>query len=292
MLHPEVHWGDEERVLLGYRCEDSGMTLAVGADHVIDTGNAYEVKYEVTEDLSRHVFRVHAEPGMPITLSKVVSYHSSRSESPAELITRVRRTLDRVRAEGVEQQLIDQQGWLGDYWARSDVEVEDQPEVQQAIRWCLFQLAQAAARAEGQGIAAKGVTGSGYGGHYFWDTEIYVVPYLVYTSPGLARNVLRFRRTMLPRRPPPGRGAHHAGRAVPVAHDQRRGGLGLLRRRHRAVPHQRRHLLRAAHLRPGHRGRGVPRPRGDRHPGRDRADVGRPGVLARATARTRSTSTA
>jgi alpha,alpha-trehalose phosphorylase len=197
VLHPEVHWGDEERVLLGYRCENSGMTLAVGADHVVETGNAYEVKYEVTEDLSRHVFRVHAEPGMPIILSKVVSYHSSRSEPPTELITRVRRTLDRVRAEGVEQQLIDQRGWLGDYWARSDVEVEDQPEVQQAIRWCLFQLAQAAARAEGQGIAAKGVTGSGYGGHYFWDTEIYVVPYLVYTSPGFARNVLRFRRTML-----------------------------------------------------------------------------------------------
>lgn len=198
VLHPEVSWGDEERVLLGYRCEDSGMTLAVGADHLIETGNAYEVKYEVTPDLSRHVFRVHAEPGMPIQLSKMVSYHTSRSESPAELITRVRRTLDRVRAEGVDQQLIDQQGWLGDYWARSDVVIEDQPELQQAIRWCLYQLAQAAARAEGQGIAAKGVTGSGYGGHYFWDTEIYVVPYLVYTSPSYARNALRFRRTMLP----------------------------------------------------------------------------------------------
>ncbi|MCB2174508.1 MAG: hypothetical protein KQH57_01740 [Actinomycetales bacterium] len=198
VLHPEAHWGDEERVLLGYRCEDSGMTLAVGADHLIETGNAYEIKYEVTPDLSRHVFRVHAEPGMPILVSKVVSYHTSRSESPAELVTRVRRTLDRVRAEGVDQQLIDQQGWLGDYWARSDVEIEDQPELQQAIRWCLFQLAQAAARAEGQGIAAKGVTGSGYGGHYFWDTEIYVVPYLVYTSPSYARNALRFRRTMLP----------------------------------------------------------------------------------------------
>lgn len=198
VLQPEVHWGDEERVLLGYRCGNSGMTLAVGADHLIETGNAYEVKYEVTPDMSRHVFRVHAEPGMPILVSKVVSYHTSRSESPSELVTRVRRTLDRVRAEGVDQQLIDQQGWLGDYWARSDVEIEDQPELQQAIRWCLFQLAQAAARAEGQGIAAKGVTGSGYGGHYFWDTEIYVVPYLVYTSPSYARNALRFRRTMLP----------------------------------------------------------------------------------------------
>src|SRR5690606_15895407 len=72
-----------------------------------------------------------------------------------------------------------------------------QPHLQQAVRWCLFQVAQAAARADTQGVPAKGVTGSGYGGHYFWDTEIYVVPFLIYTSPGIARNVLRFRHTML-----------------------------------------------------------------------------------------------
>ena len=44
-----------------------------------------------------------------------------------------------------------------------------------------------------QGIAAKGVTGGGYEGHYFWDTETYVVPFLAYTSPDMARKVMRFR---------------------------------------------------------------------------------------------------
>src|SRR5665811_2480023 len=81
---------------------------------------------------------------------------------------------------------------------RSDVEVPGRPAVQQAIRWNLFQIAQAAARSEGNGIPAKGVTGTGYGGHYFWDTEIYVVPYLVYTTPSFARHALRFRYSMLP----------------------------------------------------------------------------------------------
>ncbi|HMO11875.1 MAG TPA: glycoside hydrolase family 65 protein, partial [Actinotalea sp.] len=152
VLHPEVHWGDEERVVLGYRCQNSGMTLAVGADHRLRTENEHEVVYEITPDLSRHVFRIQAEPGVPITLTKTVSYHSSRSEPPAELVTRVRRTLDRVLTEGVERQVEDQRQWLDAYWERSDVEVEGRPVVQQAIRWCLFQLAQAAARAEGQGI--------------------------------------------------------------------------------------------------------------------------------------------
>jgi alpha,alpha-trehalose phosphorylase len=65
------------------------------------------------------------------------------------------------------------------------------------MRWNIFQLAQASARAEAVGVPAKGVTGSGYGGHYFWDTEIYVAPFLTYTSPTIARNLLRFRYRML-----------------------------------------------------------------------------------------------
>jgi alpha,alpha-trehalose phosphorylase len=75
--------------------------------------------------------------------------------------------------------------------------VQGQPALQQAIRWNLFQVAQAAARAEQSGVPAKGVTGTGYSGHYFWDTEIFVVPFLTYTSPQMARSELRFRYNML-----------------------------------------------------------------------------------------------
>ena len=49
----------------------------------------------------------------------------------------------------------------------------------------------------GHGVAAKGVTGSGYEGHYFWDTEIYVSPFLIHTNPRWARNILEFRCAML-----------------------------------------------------------------------------------------------
>ena len=47
-------------------------------------------------------------------------------------------------------------------------------------------------------MPAKGVTGSGYEGHYFWDSEVYVVPFLTYTQPDVARNLLHFRSRMLP----------------------------------------------------------------------------------------------
>jgi alpha,alpha-trehalose phosphorylase len=70
-------------------------------------------------------------------------------------------------------------------------------EWQQATRWNLFQLCQAASRAEGTGIPAKGLTGDGYEGHYFWDVEIYVLPFLIYTNPRIAKNLLKFRHSML-----------------------------------------------------------------------------------------------
>ena len=77
-----------------------------------------------------------------------------------------------------------------EYWATADIVIGGQPEMQQAIRWGLFQLAQATARAGVAGIPAKGVSGSGYEGHYFWDQEVYLLPYLTYTNPDNARKVL------------------------------------------------------------------------------------------------------
>ena len=80
---------------------------------------------------------------------------------------------------------------------RSDVQLDGAPDLQQAVRLNLFQLLQATARGEGFGVPAKGLTGRGYEGHYFWDTEIYVVPFLTHTSPRWAKQVLDFRCGML-----------------------------------------------------------------------------------------------
>lgn len=185
------------RLTLGYRCADSKMTLAVAADHTMVTDNEYTVRASAEDDLAKMVYRIDAQPGQPIHLTKLVAYHTSRGVPPRELLDRCRRTLERAAKEGVERQLADQRAWLDDFWERADVVVEGQPEVQQAVRWNLFQVISASARAEGAGIPAKGVSGSGYGGHYFWDTEVYVLPFLSYTRPLAARSALRFRHHLL-----------------------------------------------------------------------------------------------
>ena len=197
VLEPVSQWEGGGRSVLGYRVAASGMTLAVAADHRIETTDTYEVLTQIDADVAKHVFRIRGTAGTTTRITKVVSYHTSRVVPPLELIDRCRRTLDRAQDSGPEAILAGQRAWLDEFWERSDVVVEGRPGVQQAVRWNLFQLIQAAARAEGTGIPAKGVTGSGYGGHFFWDTEVYVVPFLTYTSPGFARNALRFRYTML-----------------------------------------------------------------------------------------------
>ncbi|MDD5205432.1 MAG: beta-phosphoglucomutase family hydrolase, partial [Desulfobacterales bacterium] len=87
---------------------------------------------------------------------------------------------------------------VDDFWQRSDVRITGDLRVQQSLRWNLFQLLQASARVEGAGIGARGLTGQTYEGHYFWDTEVYLLPFLIYTAPRIAGNLLRFRHSMLP----------------------------------------------------------------------------------------------
>ncbi len=197
--------GADYRVILGYQTRHSGMTLACGADHTIETECPYLVETECVEDMGKVVFTVNALEGQPIAINKYLTYHTSRVVPVAELVNRAGRTLDRAVHEGYDELLSVQRKYLDDFWRRSDVEIASDPditrrpagELQQAIRWNLLQILQASGRAELVGVPAKGLTGQAYEGHYFWDTEIYVLPFLTYTSPRIAENLLRFRHSML-----------------------------------------------------------------------------------------------
>jgi alpha,alpha-trehalose phosphorylase len=198
VLQPQEYWQENQRSALSYRTAQSGMTVAVVADHLVETDNEYTTRMVIEPDIAKNSFRVQAKAGVPIRVTKLVSYFTSRGVPARELVDRCRRTLDRTLARGVDAVRAEQRAWLDAFWERSDVRIAGHDDLQQATRWCLFQLAQASARADGLGVPAKGMTGSGYSGHYFWDTEIYVLPFLAYTSPLWARNALRMRYLMLP----------------------------------------------------------------------------------------------
>lgn len=191
------------RATLAFRCARSGMTVACSMAHEFsvttpDDEDPYrEINQKTEQDSAQVLYHVNAPKGAVIRLEKFVSYHSSRHVRGEELAFRCARTLNRVRRIGLRTMQENQAEWLERFWERSDVVIHNRPELQQAVRWNIWQLIQASARAEIQGIPAKGMTGTGYGGHYFWDTEIYVLPFLSYTNPAFARNALRFRWDML-----------------------------------------------------------------------------------------------
>lgn len=204
-LIPRYNSGSEQRVILGYQTRNSKMTMACGADHTIETECPHLVSTECSEEMGKVVFTINALEGEPITITKYLTYHTSRGVPVEELCDRAERTLDRAVHDGFGELVVGQRAYLDDFWRRSGVEVEGDPdlmgrpkgELQQAIRWNLLQILQAVGRAEGVGVPAKGLTGQAYEGHYFWDTEIYVLPFLIYTSPRIAENLLRFRHSML-----------------------------------------------------------------------------------------------
>jgi alpha,alpha-trehalose phosphorylase len=192
-------------VALGYRCVGSGMTIAAAYRHAVAAGGDAEFDTELAGDRAATTMRLDAAPGKTITITKFVAYHSSSQVPEAsgdlpieELAARCSSTLDAAEKVGWEVLLAEQQAWLDRFWTRTDIAVEGDDAVQQAIRWNLFQMAQASAQIGGRGIAAKALTASGYDGHYFWDTEIYMVPLLAYTNPEAARDLLHFRYRTLP----------------------------------------------------------------------------------------------
>ncbi len=200
VLDAAVRESPEGKLLLGYRTTNSGMTLGVGVAHVIESEGPFRVTSTIDGDLAKVVVTLEATPNIPIRITKYVAYHTSRAVPPSELVDRCERTLDRAVHIGLDGLATIQREHLDRFWDRADVQVDNgsgTTRVQQAIRWNIFQLAQASWRAEGAGIPAKGLTGRAYEGHYFWDTEVYVLPFLAYTQPRIARNLLRFRHSML-----------------------------------------------------------------------------------------------
>jgi alpha,alpha-trehalose phosphorylase len=205
VLHHRRSYAKETRIVLCHGTKKSGMTLSCSIDHRLETDCATSWEIHYTEDAGQVVASIDAQPGKPITLVKYMAYHTTRTATPDEMCVRAERTLNRAVADGFSQLLHGQEDFMQDFWRRSDVQIMVDPatahrsttEVQQAIRFNLFHVLQASARADTTGVPAKGLTGQAYEGHYFWDTEIYVLPFLVYTSPLTAKNLLRFRYGLL-----------------------------------------------------------------------------------------------
>lgn len=183
---------------LVHRTSTSGIWTAAAVDHHVHRHPAMALTNECQDDLTRLTIAARLRPGERIRLVKFLAYGWSARRSSAALRDQVAAALTAARRVGWEGLLAEQRAYLDAFWDHADVEVDGDTEIQQAVRFALFQVLQASARAEGQGIPAKGLTGNGYDGHSFWDAEAFVLPVLTWTAPQAAADALRWRHATLP----------------------------------------------------------------------------------------------
>ncbi|MEU6894828.1 glycosyl hydrolase family 65 protein [Streptomyces sp. NPDC046557] len=197
-LEPEENFASGSRLRLVHRTRRSALRVAVAADHVVDGPESTTTASESHPDLARLTVTSVLEPGQRLRVEKVVAHGWSGVRSLPAMSDQVDAALAAAARGGWSALVDEQRQYLDDFWARADVEVEGDEEIQQAVRFALFHVLQAGARAEQRGIPAKGLTGSGYDGHAFWDTEMFVLPVLTYTAPQAVAEALRWRQSTLP----------------------------------------------------------------------------------------------
>jgi alpha,alpha-trehalose phosphorylase len=215
VLTPTAADADGSRALLELATQNSGFELACGMDHVVEGADNVSVQARAEGDEASVVVLADVSPGVSLRLTKLVAYHYDRDPPPGDLRARTGRTLDRALDNGLDAIEEAQRRHVAGFWERSDVQIDDAPGLQQAVRFDLFSVLQATYRAEALGVPAKGLTGRGYEGHYFWDTEIYVVPFLIHTDPRRARQVLDFRCGLLDAARRRAREVNHSGALFP-----------------------------------------------------------------------------
>ncbi|HEX4831296.1 MAG TPA: glycosyl hydrolase family 65 protein [Trebonia sp.] len=185
--------GDLPRAVLVHETRASKLRMAAGMIHEISGPDRMSVTTESYPDLGRLLVAAEVGAGEPLRLVKYLGYGWSAQRSRPALVDQVTGALAAAELTGWEGLLAEQRQYLDEFWSGADVEVDGDAEIQQAVRFGLFHILQAGARAERRPIPAKGLTGSGYDGHTFWDTETFVLPVLTYTAPRAAADALRWR---------------------------------------------------------------------------------------------------
>ncbi len=174
--------------VLAYRTTSSDLPLAVASrvESSLDTSG-----WSIADgDRAALNGTAHAEPGSRHSTETVVAYRRDDDATAA---------LEYVESMGDFSTLVaEQEKELASLWATSDVVIDGDPIAQQAVRYAILQMHWASASLDGHGVPARGLSGRSYEGHHFWDSDVFVMPFLAAANPDAARRMLQYRYEMLP----------------------------------------------------------------------------------------------
>ncbi|MGY1637116.1 glycoside hydrolase family 65 protein [Geodermatophilus sp. SYSU D00742] len=193
-LEPLAHVRGDSGGALAERTRRSGITIAAAMGHRVDGGRE---NTHVDERAVVTTVAADLRPGEHVTIVKLVGYSWSYDAASDSVIGEASAAVSSALDLGWEGLLAAQRAALDELWATADVEVDGDPELQQALRYSVFQLFCSAACISDAPVGAKGLTGMGYSGHTFWDVEGFVLPALTLLRPDAAARLLRWRASTL-----------------------------------------------------------------------------------------------
>jgi alpha,alpha-trehalose phosphorylase len=196
-LSHEGHAARDTAVVLVHKTKRSGLRVGAAMDHLVQCEADVQLESRAFADGGLFTAAAMLQPGQKLRVIKFVAYGWSAERSLPAIRDQLWAALSAARQTGWDGLLAEQRAYLDAFWDRADVEVDGDAEVQQAVRFGLFHVLQAGARAENRAIPAKGLTGPGYGGHAFWDSETFVLPMLSLTVPHATAHALRWRQSTL-----------------------------------------------------------------------------------------------
>ncbi|KAF1712705.1 beta-phosphoglucomutase [Pseudoxanthomonas kalamensis DSM 18571] len=193
-LITEAGEASEVQASLRQRTRHSGIHLVCAQRHGGDDMPAYDGSEREPDRVAQR-YRVRLQPGQGVTLEKYVAY--ACGDSSATLHERADEALREAMSLGFDGLARRHAEGLHEFWQAAELGVGGDPASEQALRFNLFHLLQSAAHDGVHGTAAKGLTGEGYEGHCFWDTEAFVLPVMALTAPDIARAMLMYRHRTL-----------------------------------------------------------------------------------------------
>ena len=175
--------------------------LTVGCMGLHELSKEAEASYEVLkeEKEARITYSVMGKEQETVSITKFMAYTSDLDMNKSDIRGFLAEVLKKAKEETFGRLLEKQKNYMEEFWNRADIQVQGDDALQQGIRFNLFHIMQSAGRDGRTGMGAKGLSGEGYEGHYFWDTEMYVLPVFAYTDGKLAKALLDFRYDTLPK---------------------------------------------------------------------------------------------
>lgn len=147
----------------------------------------------------QRTFQLHLKRGETACLTYYVSLYTSCHINPNRIKKVSADCVERAAKKGFDQLFQEHAKAWAIRWKRADIAIAGDPDTERALRFNVYHLMTMANESEDAcGIGAKGLSGEGYRGHSFWDTEIFTLPYFVYMFPKVAKNLLLYRYNRLP----------------------------------------------------------------------------------------------